>query len=157
MANCCESILDLGCINFCDSIATGLTASATDTYTIVDVNNDNYFTVDFTEGDPITFTNRFNEDRVTVFQVKRGNTIIQSGDYDCFKVTVNPGTGLNESSSACEDATVVNSDGSYSVTATCGSTLTLPDTTFNVYLNGVLNQTFTNPTLDPTLNVNIYG
>ena len=55
---------------------------------------------------------------------------------------------------ACEDSTVKNSDGSYITTVASGSTLILPDDTYEIYVNGVLDQTFTNPSIkDTTINI----
>jgi hypothetical protein len=50
------------------------------------------------------------------------------------------------------EATVTNSDDSY--TQTGESPLELPDTTYNIYVNGVLDQSFTVPTLkDEVINI----
>lgn len=43
----------------------------------------------------------------------------------------------------CADATVRNTDSTYSVTVASGGTLILADTIFNFYVNGVLDQTAT--------------
>jgi len=43
----------------------------------------------------------------------------------------------------CDPATVRNTDSTYSVTVASGGTLILADTTFNFYVNGVLDQTAT--------------
>lgn len=43
----------------------------------------------------------------------------------------------------CSDATVRNTDSTYSVTVASGGTLILADTVFNFYVNGVLDQTAT--------------
>ena len=43
----------------------------------------------------------------------------------------------------CSDATVENTDLSYLQTVASGGTLILADTTFNFYVNGVLDQTAT--------------
>ena len=52
------------------------------------------------------------------------------------------------------DATVENSDASYTDTVASGGTLVLPDTTFDIYVNGVFNTTFTQPTLGTnTINI----
>jgi hypothetical protein len=52
------------------------------------------------------------------------------------------------------DATVENSNASYTDSVVSGGTLVLPDTTFEMYVNGVLNTTFTQPTLDTnTINI----
>ena len=47
----------------------------------------------------------------------------------------------------CEPGTVENSDGSYTATVPSGGLLILPDTTYNVYLNGLLVGTETGITL----------
>lgn len=54
----------------------------------------------------------------------------------------------------CADATVENSDASYTNTVASGVTLVLPDTTYNIYVNGILDQSFSVPTLkDETINI----
>jgi len=45
------------------------------------------------------------------------------------------------------DGTIENTDNSYTDTVASGGTLILPDTTFELYVNDVLNTTFTQPTL----------
>jgi len=51
-------------------------------------------------------------------------------------------------------ATVENSDESYLVLVDGGDTLVLPDNTFNIYVNGVLDQTVIEPSIkDTTLNI----
>ena len=53
------------------------------------------------------------------------------------------------------DATVENSDASYTDTVASGGTLVLPDTTYDVYVNGVFNQSVNLITLkNETLNIN---
>ena len=47
----------------------------------------------------------------------------------------------------CEDATVRNSDSTYTQTVASGSTLILADTAFEIYVNGNLNQQFTAPSM----------
>jgi hypothetical protein len=47
----------------------------------------------------------------------------------------------------CADVIIINSDGTFSYTASSGETYTLPDTVYNVYFNSVLQQTFSVPTL----------
>jgi hypothetical protein len=52
------------------------------------------------------------------------------------------------------DATVENSNATYVNTVVSGGTLVLPDTTFDIYVNGVFNTTFDQPTLDTnTINI----
>lgn len=51
-------------------------------------------------------------------------------------------------------ATVKNSDNSYNTTVLAGNTLVLPDTTFTINVNGVLNQTVTVPSIEAnTINI----
>lgn len=53
----------------------------------------------------------------------------------------------------CADATVINSDSTYTATVESGGTLVLPDTTYNFVVNGVTT-TVTVPTLkDETINI----
>jgi hypothetical protein len=54
------------------------------------------------------------------------------------------------------DATVTNSNATYTDSVASGGTLVLPDTTFDIYVNGVFNQSVTLPTLDNAnvLNIN---
>ena len=65
-----------------------------------------------------------------------------------FKTNSNGGGGGGGS------ATVKNFDNSYSATVISGGTLILPNTTYNINVNGVLNQTVTLITLkNDTLNI----
>lgn len=54
-----------------------------------------------------------------------------------------PSGGTYTDSSICAAATVRNSDSTYSTTVASGATLVLADTTYNFYINGVLDQTAT--------------
>ena len=52
------------------------------------------------------------------------------------------------------EVTVENSDESYQVQVDCGDTLILPDDTYKIYVNGVLDQTVIQPSIkDTTLNI----
>lgn len=54
----------------------------------------------------------------------------------------------------CADATVENSDASFSEQIPSGDTAILEDTIINVYVNGVLNQSITRPSMvDRTINI----
>jgi hypothetical protein len=53
--------------------------------------------------------------------------------------------------SVCANATVENSNASYTDTVVSGGALVLPDTTFDIYVNGVFNTTFDQPTLDTNI------
>ena len=49
---------------------------------------------------------------------------------------------------------VENSDQSYQVEVECGDTLILPDVSYAIYVNGVLDQSFTQPSIkDTTINI----
>jgi hypothetical protein len=52
-----------------------------------------------------------------------------------------------EAGGICLDATVENSDSSYTQTVNSGGTLVLPDSEYIIYVNGDLNQQFTAPSL----------
>lgn len=94
MNDCCDNILDIGCVGFCDTIETGVSAPATDTYVISLVGAGGFASYTFTIGEEITFTNPFNEDSVTVFQILRNGVAVSSGIYDCFQVTIKPAISL---------------------------------------------------------------
>ena len=65
-----------------------------------------------------------------------------------------PMTPITPIEPTCEPATVKNTDSSYLQTVVSGGTLTLPDTTYNVYVNGVFDQSFSIPSLkDETINI----
>jgi hypothetical protein len=51
-------------------------------------------------------------------------------------------------------ATVRNSDNSYNVQAAAGTTLTLPDVTYNIFVNSIQVDTFVHPSLS-ALTINI--
>jgi hypothetical protein len=54
----------------------------------------------------------------------------------------------------CADATVENSDASFSEQIPSGDTAILDDTIINVYVNGTLNQSITRPSMiDRTINI----
>lgn len=158
--SCCTNILNLGCFYSCDPIETGLTATATGTWTFVTTPDlVKLFSQTITSGNSITFSSGYvNEDGVTVFKILKPNgDYFTSGIYDCFQIEVKPAfnTALApECSSDGGNATVVNSDASYSTTVACGATLTLPDTTVNVYVNNSLRDTDTIVTLaNETINI----
>lgn len=74
-------------------------------------------------------------------------------------------TGFNENDVSNNDtspppiqsniALVENSDGSFSVSFNTSAPYILPDTTVNIYFDGVIEDTFTFPTLEPVTNINI--
>jgi len=69
-------------------------------------------------------------------------TVVSGGSYTLPAVVV------------CDDATVENSDQTYSNTVAAGGTLVLPDITYRVYVNGELISTTTNPAQsDYTINI----
>ena len=56
--------------------------------------------------------------------------------------------------SVCADATVRNTDSTYLETVASGGLLILPNTAYNVYVNGVLNQSFNVPSIsNQTINI----
>ena len=65
-----------------------------------------------------------------------------------------PSGGTYTDSTTGADATVRNTDSTYSVQVASGGTLVLADTTFNFYVNGVLDQTATVASMvDQTFNI----
>lgn len=95
MSDCCtDGTFDLGCIGFCDTIETGVTAPATDTYIISIIGAGGFLEVSGTIGAEITFTNVFNEDSITIFQILRDGTPQERSGKDCFQIKVNPGISL---------------------------------------------------------------
>lgn len=95
MSACCENgIINLGCINHCDTVETTYTAAATATYVISIVGSGGYLEVSGTIGNEITFANPFNEDSVTVFQILRDGEPVSVSGKDCFQITVNAGVDL---------------------------------------------------------------
>lgn len=72
----------------CDTIATGLTAAATGDYVITWEGYSK--TVSLLIGEPINFENPFNEDTLTVFQIKNpSGSYVTSGGADCFRIRIN--------------------------------------------------------------------
>lgn len=104
--DCCSQTLDLGCVDFCGTISTGVLAPATDTYIISLVGAGGYASFDFTIGEEIVFENPFNEDSVSVFQILRNGEPVMSGIYDCFQVKVTAGIDLTTASTSEEENTV---------------------------------------------------
>jgi hypothetical protein len=79
---------------------------------------------------------------------------------DTTTITITAGTATdsitieNTCNGVCLDATVENSTQSYQQTVVSGGTLVLPDTTYEVYVDGVLQATSTVPTLENnTINI----
>ena len=64
--------------------------------------------------------------------------------------------GFETPTGICADATVENSDASYTATVASGATLVLPDTDFEIYLDGVLATSISQPTLGTnTINITL--
>jgi len=63
-------------------------------------------------------------------------------------------TEIVEIPGTCEPVNIFNSDSSFFETIVSGGTLELPDDSFNIYVNGVLDQSFTIPSIQG-LTVNI--
>lgn len=90
MAICCESTENLGCYGHCDTIDTEvmLGAGTTQVYTIM-TQEGYYKEITFNPNTKITFTNFFNEDKITVFYITNaaGTRILSANGKDCFMVT----------------------------------------------------------------------
>lgn len=69
--------------------------------------------------------------------------------------TIPAGGVYVDSTASGSNVIVSNSDDSYTETVMCGDTLELPDTTIKIYLDGILQDTQSFPTLEPTTTVNI--
>lgn len=54
----------------------------------------------------------------------------------------------------CLNSIIVNTSGSFNVEVASGDTYVLEDTTYNIYVNGELDQTFTEPSMED-ININI--
>lgn len=130
MTDCCDNILDLGCIGFCDTIQTGIIAPATATYVISIVGIGAIATVSITSGAEIAFANPFNEDAVTVFQVLYNGTVLESGIYDCFSIKVNPSIQSSVESGACNTTYEVNVNGILRASGTLDCSI---DNAINIY------------------------
>lgn len=130
MADCCDSILDLGCISSCDNVTTGLTAAVDGAY-ILEVDKSQIVSVTLSIGDPIVFGGGYlNEDRVTIFRIIDPNgDYVTSGDNDCFQLEVSPTVTPQISADAdCGDCVVsIYLDSVLQETATinCGGTDTI--------------------------------
>lgn len=75
-------------------------------------------------------------------------------ENDVLVDTIPSGGVYSYTSTTCEDATVTNSDNSYTDTVTSGGTLVLPDTTIDFYANNILQQSVTFATLSSqTINI----
>lgn len=96
MTDCCpDGFNDLGCINMCDTITTGLTATSTGVYKLSLIPGGGYYTQTFTIGASLNFTNVLNENGVTIFSVQNpsGTTMILGGK-SCFKVQIKTALSL---------------------------------------------------------------
>lgn len=69
--------------------------------------------------------------------------------------TIEATVEINAGALVCSDATVTNSDATYSQTVASGATLVLPDTTVDIYIDGVLNQSTSIVTLGTSEEINI--
>ena len=107
-------------------------------------NSDNTFTEIVPSGSTITLP----DETINIVD-EDGNPL----DTITFPVYTDPNIDIT---SYCLPATVENSNATYSDTVISGGTLVLPDTTFDIYVNGVFNQSVTLPTLDNAnvLNIN---
>jgi hypothetical protein len=108
------------------------------------INSDNTYTQTIASGATFTLPDE------TINIVDEDDVVI---DTITFPVYTDPNIDIT---SYCLPATVENSNATYSDTVISGGTLVLPGTTFEVYVNGVFNQSVTLPTLDNAnvLNIN---
>ncbi len=96
MADCCSTILDLGCEGFCDTVTvTGVTAPVAGTYTVSIVNGGGFSTLTgVLLGAVISFTNVFNEDAITVFQIldtqNNDAPLTNAAGDNCFQIRITP-------------------------------------------------------------------
>lgn len=109
-----------------------------------------------TNGSPVTLNINGSAieviDAGTIFPLTVTLDGVEAGTYDDVTDTWELVSGVVP----CADATVRNSDFTYKTTVASGGTLELPDTTYNIYLDGVLNQTFAIPTLkNETINISL--
>jgi hypothetical protein len=107
--------------------------------------------------------NNVNSVTITPFGILQGqfgfvNTVVNATTTYNGSATNSAGTA-NDSititvGNGCDDATVENSTQSYQQTVASGGTLVLPDTSFEVYVDGVLQGSSTAPTLENnTINI----
>jgi hypothetical protein len=79
--------------------------------------------------------------------------IVKDGNGNIIDTIPSGGTYVDNTMG--DAVTIQNSDNSYSDTTLCGTTFVLPDTTYNVYVDGTLEGTVTVTTLDPAEVINI--
>lgn len=110
-----------------------------------------YFSMDF-EVTIISNQSCFNDVCNDLTAIHCGNVRIVDENGNLITTVECGGTYVDAIS--CEDVTVHNSDNTYTVTVAAGSDLSLSDIDFNIYVNGVLNQTFSTPSMvDNTINI----
>lgn len=110
-----------------------------------------YFSMDF-EITIVSTQSCFNDVCNDLTSIHCGNVRIV--DENGILITTVECGGTYVDSGSCEDVTVHNSDNSYTVTVAAGADLSLEDITFNIYVNGVLNQSFDTPSMvDNTINI----
>ena len=98
----------------------------------------------------ISFVNNFDLDYVAGAVM---TITFEVAGYGSCEIPMNPITPVTNE---CEPATVENSDASYTATVASGGTLVLPDTDFEIYLDGVLATSISQPTLGTnTINITL--
>lgn len=139
MMDCCDSIEDLGCFQSCDIVEIGVLAAQTGLYTIeLQPQGTQIFQTTNTAGTPLIFSNGFNEDGVSVFKIKQPDgTYLTVDGSECFQI-----------------------QNSVAKNPVLADTIIIPidvdcNTTYNVYVGGVLRAT---GTIDCSVNntLNIY-
>lgn len=88
--SCCETYIDLGCLDSCDTIETGYTTDETGTHVVVFdwLNTRREVEVEFEISDSVDIAATiFNESSEVIFKVQKpGGTYITDGNTECFKV-----------------------------------------------------------------------
>lgn len=83
--SCCVTITDLGCSRSCSTIDTGEVATIAGNY-IIDLSpGGGYIILTLEVDEPIAFENVFNEDSITIFQIRNPNGDLLN-DGECWQV-----------------------------------------------------------------------
>ena len=98
MANCCDSILNLGCANYCtDTVVSGQVAAKNGVYTFSLVPGGGFYQVTLAIGEAIDISaSSFNEDKVTIFKILDPDDVeVLSGTNDCYRIDIKSGQNLS--------------------------------------------------------------
>lgn len=104
------------------------------------------------EAEVIADVERYNNSQLDYLA---GNKVTLTITAEAYSVCEIPVGDFIDPQEPCPDSTVSNSDDSYLVVVGSGDDLELPDTQYNIYVNGNLDQSFSVPTLkNETININ---